>query len=208
MNPQYQAIIDPLICDLISIVKRSTELSIDELTVELKERFKKADDELEPIGRKEWKYAKYALVAWVDAEIITNQYEWKDNTLEDLYWPQLKGNAYTDFFRRAQKAYEHQYFNAYEIFFICFMLGFQGVYRSSDRSSVPEELPKTGVDWQKMVSRRLATIRGDQKLKWDETRIVDAENNSLDGANALFNNSLFLLFVVIFFMMAWFLAQS
>ena len=75
MSPEYENVIDPLIMELLNIVQRADGMTIRDLTVELRNEFDVANKELET--DREWKYALYALVAWVDSEIIINHNGWK-----------------------------------------------------------------------------------------------------------------------------------
>ena len=99
MSPEYENIIDPLLTNLLSIVQRADQLTIRDLTVELREEFDRANRKMET--DREWKYATYAMVAWVDSEIIISHNRWKDETLEAHYFG--TGNAYTEFFLRAKR---------------------------------------------------------------------------------------------------------
>ena len=91
MIAEYEKVVDPLISNLLEIIQRSDRMTIHELTVELREEFDRANLLMET--DREWKYATYALVAWVDSEIIINHNRWKDETLESHYFK--TGNAYT-----------------------------------------------------------------------------------------------------------------
>ena len=144
MSPEYEKVVDPLISSLLEIIQRSDRMTIHELTVELRGEFDRANLLMET--DREWKYATYALVAWVDSEIIVNHNRWKDETLESHYFK--TGNAYTEFFLRAETAYTKRYFNAFEVFYICFMFGYHGVYQTGDKTSVPKKLPLTDAEWQ------------------------------------------------------------
>lgn len=194
MTPEFQSVIDDLFCSLIDIIQRSGQMSINELTVELTEEFDRASRNLD--ADREWQYCKYAMVAWVDSEIISNHKRWKDNTLEAHYF--RMGNAYTEFFLRAQKAYDKKYFNAYEVFFICFMFGYHGVYQTGERSYVPKGLPSTDVEWQEQASRRLARIRQRSSDDWDETQELEPEHYQLTGFSSFVNNLVFFCFAIVF----------
>lgn len=192
MTPEYEKVIDPLLTNLLAIIKRADRLSIRDLTVELREEFDRANALME-IDR-EWKYALYAMVAWVDSEMIVCHNRWKDETLEAFYFQ--SGNAYTEFFLRAEKAYEKRYFNAFEVFYICFMFGYHGVYQSGDRTTVPKSLPISDAEWQKKAAGRIARIRkADQSEDWTDIREENWDARPLDGSTNLVN-SLIVLAVV------------
>ena len=193
MSPEFEKVIDPLITNLLGIIQRSDRLTIHELTVELREEFDRANLLMET--DREWKYATYALIAWVDSEIIINHNRWKDETLESHYFK--TGNAYTEFFLRAEAAYTKRYFNAFEVFYICFMFGYHGVYQTGDKTVVPKKLPMTDTEWQKQAAGRLSRIRKTRaQPKWEETQPDDWENRPLSGFSMFSNN--IVLFAVVF----------
>ena len=188
MSPEYENVIDPLISSLLAIIQRADQMTIRDLTVELHEEFDCANQKMET--DREWKYANYALVSWVDSEIIINHNRWKDETLEAHYFK--TGNAYTDFFLRAERAYEKRYFNAFEVFYICFMFGYHGVYQTGDKTVVPKSLPMTDSEWQKKAAGRVSRIRKSVKSeKWDETKLEDWSNQPLTGYPSFINSLIF-----------------
>ncbi|MFK7767210.1 MAG: DotU family type IV/VI secretion system protein [Mariniblastus sp.] len=188
MSPEYENVIDPMLTNLLGIVQRADQLTIRDLTVELREEFDRADLKMET--DREWKYAKYAMVAWVDSEIIINHNRWKDETLEAHYFK--TGNAYTEFFLRAEKAYEKRYFNAFEVFYTCFMFGYHGVYQTGDKTVVPKVLPLTDAEWQKKAAARLGRIRKSEKAeKWHETKPEDWLQQPLTGQSSFINSLVF-----------------
>ena len=202
MTPEYENVIDPLMTSLLAIVQRSDQLTIRDLTVELHEEFDRASMKMET--DREWKYAMYAMVAWVDSEIIINHNKWKDETLEAHYF--RTGNAYTEFFLRAEKAYEKRYFNAFEVYFTCFMFGYHGVYQTGDKTVVPKSLPLTDADWQKKASSRIGRIRKSRKEeKWTDTRVEDWNNDMLTGRSELVNSLIFLSVITMIVLMSVFL---
>lgn len=192
MSPEYENVVDPLITSLLAIVQRADQMTIRDLTVELREEFDRANRQMET--DREWKYATYALVAWVDSEIIINHNRWKDDTLEAYYFK--TGNAYTEFFLRADIAYEKRYFNAFEVFYICFLFGYHGVYQTGDKTVVPKSLPLTDAEWQKKASGRISRIRKSRKPeKWSETKLQDWPNQPLNGTSTFVNGLVFLTVV-------------
>ena len=195
MSPEYENVIDPLIRELLNIVQRADGMTIRDLTVELRNEFDVANKELET--DREWKYALYALVAWVDSEIIINHNGWKDETLESHYFK--SGNAYTEFFVRAETAYEKRYFNAFEVYYFCFMFGYHGVYQTGDRTVMPRSLPASDAEWQKKASGRLSSIRKREKQDqpdWGETKADDYANMPVSGYQSMIGNAIFLSMVL------------
>ncbi len=193
MSPDYQKVVDPLLSSLLDIIERSARMTINELTVELRGEFDRVNTEMDT--DRQWKYAAYALVAWVDSEIILNHNRWKDETLESHYFKM--GNAYSEFFLRAELAYTKGYFDAFEVFYICFMFGYHGIYQTGDKSVVPKNLPLTDAEWQKQAAGRISRIRKQRpKESWGNTQWDEWQNLPLDGYRS-FTNSLFLFVTVL-----------
>lgn len=189
MTPEYEKVVDPLLTSLLAIVQRADRMSIRDLTVELRDEFDRANALMET--DREWKYALYAMVAWVDSEMIINHNRWKDETLEAYYFK--SGNAFTEFFLRAEKSYEKRYFNAFEVFYICFMFGYHGVYQTGDKTTVPKKLPVSDVEWQKKAAGRIARIRkSDKESEWSSVKEQEWESRPLDGKANLVNSVIFL----------------
>jgi len=194
MSPEFENIIDPLLTSLLDIIHRSSSLTIRELTVELRDEFDRANSIMET--NREWKYATYAMIAWVDSEIILNHNRWKDETLESHYFK--SGNAYTEFFLKAENAYSKRYFNAFEVFYICFMFGYHGIYQTGDKTVVPKSLPLSDAEWQKQAAGRLSRIRKSiPKESWESTRLDDWENFPLSGFNTFVNYLVFFAVVLL-----------
>ena len=201
MSPEYQNVVDHLISSLLDIVERSPRMMVNELTVELRGEFDRVNAEMET--DRQWKYAAYALVAWVDSEIILNHNRWKDETLESHYFK--TGNAFSEFFSRAEIAYTKSYFDAFEVFYICFMFGYHGIYQTGDKTIIPKSLPRSDSEWQKQAARRIGRIRKKRpKTTWSNVQWNDRSNLPLDGFRS-FTNSLFLFVTLLIVCLAVFL---
>ena len=203
MTPEYETAIDSLLSRLIEIIDSASQKSEDELDVEFKQAFDATSRIME--AQQEWKYCKYAMVCWVDSEIIAHYPKWKDNPLEAHYFG--KAIAFTEFFKQAQRCYEKRFFNAYEVFFICFMFGFRGVYQPNYKTEIPASLPNSDAEWQQQVSRRLAKVNRENESKWATTRIVDNNNMPLSGFGS-FVNQLVIFIVAIIALVVFFLMRK
>lgn len=204
MSPEFENIIDPLLLSLLDIIQRASSLTIRELTVELRDEFDRANSMMET--NREWKYATYAMIAWVDSEIILNHNRWKDETLESHYFK--SGNSYTEFFLKAENAYSKRYFNAFEVFYICFMFGYHGIYQTGDKTVVPKSLPLSDAEWQKQAAGRISRIRKSApKKSWESTQPDDWENFPLSGFNTFVNYLVFFAVVMLVALVAIWLKQ-
>ncbi len=100
----------------------------------------------------EWELAKFAIICWID-ELLSNldwpgREWWLNNTLEFLLF---RGrDRATDFYRRAEETSAFQKRDGLEVFYLCVILGFRGLYQ--DLNSEPMEaarldLPPTLTKW-------------------------------------------------------------
>lgn len=83
---------------------------------------------LEPQSRQAWELIHYALVAWIDEQCCSLNWEgrtwWQNNSLEVNYFGTK--NAHDAFYENAEKAMSNR--NAIEVYFLCVILGFRGIY--------------------------------------------------------------------------------
>jgi type VI secretion system protein ImpK len=115
------------------------------------------------IGPKpEWKLIKYALCCWVD-EIFSNSNWpdkglWKEKPLEKEFFGDRI--AFHEFFEKASEAAAASHTNALEVYYLCVVLGFRGVYRGADQPQRIQELerlnlPKDPAEWCRETARSL-----------------------------------------------------
>lgn len=99
----------------------------------------------------EWTLAKYALVSWVDEMLVDPEWEggdwWKNNTLEQELFRSRQ--RFHEFYQRAKEAHSRGYFNALEVYYLCVVLGFRGLYAGLDSQHLIEEseLPANIEKW-------------------------------------------------------------
>lgn len=99
----------------------------------------------------EWTLAKYGLVSWVDEMLVDPEWEggdwWKNNTLEQELFRSRQ--RFHEFYQRAKEAHSRGYFNALEVYYLCVVLGFRGLYAGLDSQHLIEEseLPANIEKW-------------------------------------------------------------
>lgn len=168
MTPDFSNAVDPIylaVLDLLSrIVKQEQREPADE-KIRIRSHIDRADNQLGP-QNEEWRLAKYALVAWIDDvlhEAAWSGREWWENNLLEIDYFRSR-DAATEFFRRAKQAGSLQTRNALEVFYICVMLGFRGVYRKSELVAevvghdldLPQDLGK----WARQVAAGIQLAQG------------------------------------------------
>ena len=87
---------------------------------------------------REWLLAKYALVAWIDELMTTPGWNgadwWTDNCLEVRCFDPPR-QAYSGFFEKAKEAAELVNKDPIEVYYVCVLLGFRGLYQDNPSSS-------------------------------------------------------------------------
>ena len=137
MTPKYARCVDPIISyvlELLDRIERGTEPDPARENSEIKKLFNKAEAEFGSTD--EWVLARYALAAWVDEVLIIAPWKgavwWVNNTLEwHFFNTALRGVL---FFNNASRATQLATRNAIEIYYICVVLGFRGIYRERTAS--------------------------------------------------------------------------
>lgn len=134
--------------------QKVTSYDVRKIQENFKQALDRASADLE--GAEEWeRYARYALVAWIDSLMIANPFvgpHWQDLVLENRYFD-TRGAAYDEFYRRCEDALRKGLKNAVEVFFLCFMLGFRGVYNDPQAAARLRDLPPSGREWQKRYAK-------------------------------------------------------
>lgn len=134
MTPKFAQAVDPIFLQVIGLlerIERGEPIVIPEERTRIRRKFDEAESLLG--GGPEWLLAKYALAAWADAMLSENPWEgrdwWTNNALEvELFRTR---EAYRDFYVKANEATEHSRKDALEVFYVCVMLGFRGMYANS-----------------------------------------------------------------------------
>lgn len=102
-----------------------------------------------------WDLAKYGLVAWIDERLITAAWEgrdwWANNSLEFSFF--RTRTAAKAFFDKAKEAKGLNRRDAAEIFYLCAVLGFRGIYHTGDYSLIGDaKLPKDIDAWARTMA--------------------------------------------------------
>lgn len=167
MSPNFSKAVDPIflkVLDLLSrIQKRDYGEGIDEKT-RIRADIDRAERQLGS-QEEEWELAKYALVSWIDDVLYQAEWPgrdwWENNPLEIDYF--RTRDAATEFFRKAKKAGSLPRRDALEVFYICVMLGFRGVYRRPELVLEHQhelELPQDLGKWARQVAQGIQLAQG------------------------------------------------
>lgn len=131
MTPKFAHAVDDVfiyVIDLLSRIERNEQPHHKDERSKVRELLERAEVRVD--SREEWKLAKYALVAWIDEALTQAEWnarkEWRAKTLESSYFK--TDNASIQFFIKAREALEFANRDSLEVFYICVMVGFRGIY--------------------------------------------------------------------------------
>lgn len=156
MTPEFAKAVDPVFEYVLELLDR-LEARQETVSGEREhQRIMRALDLAEAslgAGNEDWMAAKFALTCWIDemlsAPIWDGSEDWKNNLLER----ELFGTADRAllFYTEAKKAVAERRRDALEVYYVCVILGFRGLYElpaAYAGSLIAEnELPATLNDW-------------------------------------------------------------
>lgn len=165
MTPNFAAAVDPIFLHVLGLLER---ISRNDNPVPQEERtvinnwLRHAEAQL---GQKQdWELAKYALVAWIDDVLIEAPWSgkswWKENALEVEVF-NTRDRA-TVFYTRSQEAAKLTRRDALEVFYVCVVLGFRGLYRDAASTFLADQLglPSTLDAWASQTAKSIQLGQG------------------------------------------------
>jgi type VI secretion system protein ImpK len=193
MNPRFAAAVDPIFAHVLDVLDRlhqNESVDAEDERDQMRNLFRTAEAE---IGDKPgWLLAKYALVAWIDDVLIEAPWDgrnwWENNSLEFAYF-KTRDRA-TQFFLKAKEAGEMSQRDALEVFYLCVVLGFRGLFGLSDAAFLAEQLqlPTDVESWAKRTSQSIQLGQGRPRLSGSARPAVGAP--PLEGKFVLVGTSL------------------
>lgn len=165
MTPQFAQAVDRIFLAVLGLLDR---ISRNEPLVPSEERvrIRAALDHAESLlGQSpEWQLSRYALVTWVDEVLIEAPWEgrqwWEENALEVEIFNTR--DAFTAFYLKAVEAATLPQKNALEVFYVCVVLGFRGLYRDSSAVVMADQLrlPPDLAAWTKQTALAIRLGQG------------------------------------------------
>lgn len=196
MEPPFAKAVDPVFLGAIELLERVQHTATQPPQQErskLQGLISRAEAALG--NNEEWELAKYAIVSWIDSALIDAPWDgstwWEDNPLEREYFIERK--AFTEFYAKANKAAALPKKNALEVFYICVVLGFRGMYSDASSMQFASELdlPTTLEDWASKTAMTLHLGVGRPPIT-EQPRPVDGAP-PLEGRSSLMMASIFAL---------------
>lgn len=165
MSPDFSSAVDPVFTYVLSVIddiESGRTPRPDDVNARVRALIDQAENRL---GRREdWDLAKYALAAWVDDLLIEAPWDgrswWEENRLEFQMF--RTSEAFTEFYLQAGRATEFPRKDALEVFYICVVLGFRGLYGDPAATAHAQEfgLPRSLDQWARRVSETIQLGQG------------------------------------------------
>ena len=139
MSPEFAAAVDPVFLYVSSVVDKIQENKApqaEEVSDQVRGLLDNAENRL--AKRPDWELAKYALVAWVDDLADRSCVGWAVSGGSRIGWssrssrPPKRSRTST---LQSQKANELPQKDALEVFYLCVVLGFRGLYGDPEATS-------------------------------------------------------------------------
>lgn len=170
MTPELARAVDPVIAHVVRLLDRVRDNKPVDVEHERAEIVSLLERGGAAVGEgRTWQLAKYALVAWIDELMVETPWSdrdwWSNNVLEvELFNTRL---CFEQFFVWGREAASPEHRDALEVFYVCVVLGFRGLYRNQ-KSSEPllraRELPLTLDGWAKQTALAIEVGQGRQPL--------------------------------------------
>ncbi|MBN1851499.1 MAG: DotU family type IV/VI secretion system protein [Pirellulales bacterium] len=211
MKPEFARAIDPVFLCVIDVIERlnqSEALNPEETRARIMSKIDSA--EALQAGFPGWELAKYALACWVDSTMIHSDWsgaEWfKNHKLEFEYF-QTAG-AFTEFYVKAKEANKLARKDALEVFFVCVIMGFEGIYGDPSSSEMAEQLgfPSTREEW---VRKTAESLQQDERPPIrQEPKPIRDPSGPLEGKSSLWTMSIFAVICLIITFASYLLTHS
>ena len=165
MSPEFSAAVDPIFAYVLSAmdeIEGGKTLLPEDISSRVRSFIDQAEHRLGQ--REEWELAKYALVAWVDDLLIEAPWEgrnwWEQNRLEFQYF--RTADAFTVFYLKAKEAAQVARKDSLEVFYICVVLGFRGIYGDENAVANSDQfgLPPSLEEWARRTSLSIQLGQG------------------------------------------------
>jgi type VI secretion system protein ImpK len=165
MTPKFSEAVDPVflhVLRLLERIERGDSTSAKEERQHIRDLITQAEGHLGQAA--DWQLAKYALVAWIDEVLIEagcDGGKWKENALEQEMFGGMR--AYHEFYVKAREATALPRRDALEVFYVCVVLGFRGLYRDPVEAVAEAEalgMPADLETWARQTSTAIKLGQG------------------------------------------------
>jgi type VI secretion system protein ImpK len=180
MTPKFAQAIDPVMLHVLGLLER---IGREEKPAPADERLRirALIDQAEALlgASEQWQLGKYALAAWSDEMLVDAPWDgrdwWSNNVLEmELFSTR---ECYDRFYILAKEASTLVNRDALEVFYICVVLGFRGLYRDPEfsRSTIQAlGLPENVEAWARQASMSVRLGQGRPQITGKKREIAGA----------------------------------
>ena len=165
MTPHFASAVDPIflyVLDVLERISANQSPEPDEVREAIQNQFRDAEAKLSQ--KQGWALAKYALVAWIDDVLIEAPWGgrdwWENNSLEFEYF-KTRDRA-IEFFKKAKEAADLTKRDALEVYYVCVVLGFRGLYNLGEAAFLADQLdlPTDVESWARRTARAIQLGQG------------------------------------------------
>jgi type VI secretion system protein ImpK len=165
MTPTFAAAVDPIfsyVLGLLDRIAKGESRSVQEERASIRSLI---DQAAARSAGQQWELAKYALVCWIDEVLLEAPWDgrdwWNNNVLEVEIFKMRE--AAERFFFDAREAATLPQRDALEVYYICVILGFRGLYRDPDAAATlthSRNLPADLETWVRQASMAIHLAQG------------------------------------------------
>ncbi len=180
MTPKFAQAIDPVMLHVLGLLERIAREEHPSPPDE-RLRIRALIDQAEALigASEQWQLAKYALASWTDEMLVDAPWDgrdwWSNNVLEmELFSTR---ECYDRFYVLAKEAGSLPNRDALEVFYICVVLGFRGLYRDPDFSRATIQtlgLPPDVESWARQASMAIRLGQGRPQITGKKREIAGA----------------------------------
>lgn len=170
MTPKFAQAVDPIflyVLALLDRISRGDSPKPEEERLRIRTLIDQAEAALGSGGQ--WELAKYSVVSWVDEMLVDALWDgrewWSNNVLEIDLFNTRQCNE--EFFIKAQEASSLSGRDALEVFYVCVILGFRGLYHdpaTSTEIAKALNLPPELKDWTRQTAMSIRLGQGKPPL--------------------------------------------
>jgi len=180
MTPKFIQAIDPVFLHVLDLLDRIDQGDSSAPQAEQLQIMGLLDQAEAIVGSgHEWELAKYALVSWVDEMLVETVWEgsdwWSNNVLEVKFFKTRNCNE--QFYLRARETSTLPQRDTLEVFYVCVILGFRGLYRDPELTAGSLQvhgLPPDLDTWTKQTSLSIRLGQGRPPLARAEREMAGA----------------------------------
>lgn len=166
MTPKHSLAVDPVLLHVLGLLDRLSEgQSPNPLDERIRIRALLDQGEAVVGSGREWELSKYALVSWIDEMLVEANWAsrewWSNNVMEmDLFRTRMCSEQ---FFLNAKESSTLARRDALEVYYVCVVLGFRGLYRDPALAAMLTQqhaLPQDLATWAKQSALAIRLGQG------------------------------------------------